>query len=848
MKKNIIILIIIICVIGIIFGCFLYKKEKYIENYTKIDLSVYDYLVNNNFISQNGMPLSVSQQKYKEFRDFIKTKKLAILKSSKKTPDTPEEIEKKRKDREEKKKKDAEERKKKEEQDKWKSKKAAMTSDLVDILKGAGQDTIKLAYGKIFNGDDIEWKHIAGTLAGTIGIGLLKIGLGACGLGFLRGPLDSLLFGGDDGPPPVPPIDYEKIRGIVTDSIFLGKLDTMVDSFNNCTEYLDSTFSLQKIVYKITCDPLNSEEENIKCVSEKNYDPNIIKPANISATEKNKRHIMSSILTSTNCPMYDLLIKSPTFVFHETYMFSYSMKITEQLFPSYMNLIMLEISYYQEKSLYDENLTNDENQYRNPWNSVYIGTISKIHFPQTSGTLLGQLQKRCITLFSFIKMLNKKYCSNLGYDWPCTACCTRACLGPQYKTCYFNDNNEMVDSDTGHWIGAKNQSMGGTDSPHWEPSRWGPGGGGIWGKNPVYYTMDNLRAYFFQPYEKLKDLKKMAGIEWLENEKWYDSIDKNNNDCPGWYADAIGSTIPDASKNNISYTTDGGYPFGLDKYSYDNAIRLSINDVSSDNLDAIYRTGSLCSPIIYGEKECIKCGQVETCINRISKDIVNNLPGNKEILKDDIYCINGGLQSCLNINKSPGNLDGSTTINRSLFCINQNKIISNIKTEKENLSCDFDPNDRYCGTSQNDGGTPIPKLPAFSPNSQEFNIIMTFSFSDNRFTGTASAIGIPDSSANSIEVPSCTYMGKKTYNITMLMTKLFNKLKLKNGYPYYSQIILDAPILNIVPIDQGKVNNTTRPPINTECKILGYEYITTIRAQWINFLRIEFKLRGIKNI
>lgn len=841
-----VILFVVIAIMCVIFGCFLYKKE----NYSTINSSAYEYLVSNNFISPDGIPLNVTSEKYKQLRDFIKVQRQNLIKASKKTPDTPEEAEKKRKEREERKKKIEEEKKKKAEEDAWKNKKSKMTSDLVDVLKGSGLNAIKMTYGMLFNGDNTDWKEIGGTLAGTIGVGLLKIGLAACGLGFLSGPLDSIFFP-EDGPPPVPPIDYEKIRGIVTDQLFLSKLNDIVLDFKTCTDYLDTTYSMQKIQYNISCDPLNSEEENSKCVSNPNYDPNIIKPANTSGIEKNKRALISNILKSNDCPLYKLLVTSNAFAFHEENMNKFSMKITAELFPSYINLIMMEISYYQERALYDDNLT-DEKNYKNPWISNYLGTPSKIKFPQTSGTLLGQLQKRVITLFNMWKQINYRYCSNLVYVWPCTRCCTRACIGPQYKECRFYDNNDMVDSDTGHWIGVKDRSMGGTDSPHWEPPRWG----GIWGQNPVYDAMYFLQEYFFQPYYKqIQDLKKMAGIEWLENEKWYSEMQSDG--CPGWYADAIGRTPPEDKKNSIIYSPNGGYPFGLNKTSYSSAIYANINGPVSMDFQDLNGVNTLCTPVIYGEEECVKCGTREICSNKINKEIFNKVAGNK-VLDKDVYCIDGGLQSCLQINKNPGNLDGTVKDDsRSLYCINKDRNVSKYYTfdgELTDESCNYNPTLQKCGT----GGTPLPVLPPITVNSPEYNVRFIFTykipqtnpakFGDKLF-GTASCL-LPTGNTvyiNNIEIFSCNYLDKSVYVITPVFREIFNKLNLKNTYPYLQTfILLKASILDKPLSDPGMINQTTIPPINTDSEILGFDDLKVVSSMWINsLLEIRVKLRGV---
>jgi hypothetical protein len=94
----------------------------------------------------------------------------------------------------------------------------------------------------------------------------------------------------------------------------------------------------------------------------------------------------------------------------------------------------------------------------------------------------------------------------------------------------------------------------------------------------------------------------------------------------------------------------------------------------------------------------------------------------------------------------------------------------------------------------------------------------------------------------------CEYSdNKEIFNISTVLRKIFDFYNFKSKEPYIrDNVMLSAPIVLNPPKDPGLINNTTRPPINTECKIIGNDYIKVLSAniRESNHLYVTVEIKG----
>lgn len=828
-KQIIFIIILSIILIGTIVAYFLTRTK---DNYQhKVGI----------FSSENLAQNRLQIQKYNEFKDkqfLLFKKRVKNLKGP--VEDAELEIEKRKLEKE---KADKDQKK--------------MLEAVGDATKTLGKNILKDIYGIAKcdlidkGGEKCISDDVLINLAKDIGIGLLKVGLACAGLGFLGGALDSLFGGGSSAPPT---IDYNRIKNIVEQALNAQQMKNFFDSMSltskNIQEFIarymadkqNKTQSLcvdetQEQISKFLKTP-NSLNPNLK------YDPNTI--AKVGTSEgKTKRKYLNDILDGSN--LYDLVKNNRlTGVNSLVYVASNDVKIAVELYPIFLNLISYTIIYYQEKATIDlSSITGDGNM-DNPWISSYIGQPDYIGRKQEGFSLLAELQDLCIKFFAYLRDIFRKLISKIRHSDEKTSGCDNISGDCVRWGNSYDESNVIPDSFITQWnkLNPPSRGMGRSALVGWGGNRWNPEAQ----LNNQKYFCWQLNEYMNKPFEALSIMKKMAGIAWLENEISYDYQIGNH-------------TTP----NIISYTKDGGYPFGTDKSNYEYAIWHYKNNQKPGARDGEnifwnnYSTGSLCSPIYYGKPKCIKCGLEEKCINIIDKEIINNTLGNK-ITNKDVYCKKDyGLQSCLSVNKSPGNIDGSINSNsRDLYCVKKIDGIITVEDPKYStgdsgeFTCDNDISLEKCSY-----GTPIPLKPYINVNSEEFNIQLNFT---NVLPGSHPTKFSPEiygyfyynknkKSTEPINIYNCNYQDKKTYDVTNFFINVFKILDLDSRYIYYA-ILLDAPILHNPPTtDPGVINNTTRPPINTECKILGYDYINVIKAIWTGTqLVVDVKLRGVKKV
>jgi hypothetical protein len=673
-KKLIITILVSLFLAAIVISIVIYfnRKENYVNTYENKELDMntilYNYMVDNHFMTKDWIRLNPSSEQYDELRLFKKNLENKLLerresksKSMKSSathalttsttslpprttnpPSTPPPP------------------------TAWENIKSIASSDMTKAIASPGLDFAKKAFGKIFKGEtENQWNELGQELGIKVGVALLKVGLAAAGLGFLDSGIDSLFKTPDA--PPVPPIDYKKVEKAVTDANFKDVVSRVNAMFKQSNNYLSEDWVLRKNIYNISPDSFNNKNENIKFMTDPLYDQFVIKVAQVSDLEKNKRSKLNSMLMANEFPLRNLLYSEDK-QYLVAHLFTHSMDITAEVLPLLINFITMEITYFQELATYDNTLVN--NKYVNPWDSMYIGNKDRARqkSKQIAGSLLGKLQKSCQELFDILKTLNRKYYNNLEFSWRCINNCGPG-MTKQNKRCDFNDNNNMVEYPPNvrdyNYFGAKGVYIWETDSPHFAPLNWVPFNGNAIGNNAKYKAMETMQEYLCNIYSQIQTFKKIAGVKWLEDEKWYASIDTSDG-CPHWYKHAMGIDVPENQKNSTEYTDEGGYPFGLNKSSY---------------LDSDKKGLSYYSPTFSTVKSCDDNKYSNVRIS-IDATIFNNSEFS-QIYSKNMTCPIGSeyVFSCLKPGQTPGDVSGKSGDNGVVFCGRQDD-----DTHRKNLT------------------------------------------------------------------------------------------------------------------------------------------------------------------
>jgi hypothetical protein len=542
-----------------------------------------------------------------------------------------------------------------------------MVEAIADAKKSLAKNILKDIYGIAScalidkKGNKCLSDDVLINLAKDVGIGLLKIGLTCAGLGFIGGALDSIFSGGKASGPP--PIDYAKIASIVSDALNKKDLENFVKLMNDTNTSIQDFITTymgdkQNNTYSISVD--ETQDEIGKFLLKPNnfnpdiqYDPNTIAKVG-TAQGKTKRQYLNDLLDQSN--LYDLVtgknIQNSIVAFMS--ITGKDLKVDIQLYPIFLNLISYYIIYYQEKASIDLSSIKGDNNVTNPWISSYIGQGRLIGSKQTGSSLLAKLQNLCEKYFEFLKNIFSQFISKIIHKDESSSGCDDHIVWHKCERWGTSVDGSGVIPDS--WIDQYNKVY----KQNWKKYYHIGDEGNRWNTTVILQNQRQfcvqLNEYMNKPFEALYLMKEMAGIAFLQNEKSYD------------YQLGTHST-----PNSISYMPNGGYPFGLSKMSYSHAIQYFNLEGSQPDISYQQSTGSLCSPIYFGKQECIKCpGGEEKCINIIGKDMINKTLGNRQV-SSDVYCEKGyGIQSCLDINQSPGNIEtGIVSPNsRSVFCIN----------------------------------------------------------------------------------------------------------------------------------------------------------------------------------
>ena len=104
--------------------------------------------------------------------------------------------------------------------------------------------------------------------------------------------------------------------------------------------------------------------------------------------------------------------------------------------------------------------------------------------------------------------------------------------------------------------------------------------------------------------------------------------------------------------------------------------------------------------------------------------------------------------------------------------------------------------------------------------------------------------GIPNT--RNVTAYRCIYQGKESYSISPILSQILQYFGFKNKYPYLSSNVELVVSTVKPPTDPGNVNNTTRPPVNTDCQIIGYDDVTVKDAKFgdSNILQLLLEIKG----
>lgn len=292
-----------------------------------------------------------------------------------------------------------------------------------------------------------------------VGVTAISMVLAAVGLGPLSSLFKGLLPSEADNS-----LNISDIEKTITDSLSKERFMTLAMNMNlnlQKIKYFMATVYLPlKVKYNASCNFDENSSENIdiiKCLNENTYDPNIVKKDQYE--NSTKRELLNMCLKEMDRLMYSECssIFSDINEIAIRYNFGDSIEIAKLINTINIQLILIEISYYQEKALADSfhknsTLVNDINEqikkmlnglsqdeskknqllslilpsckssnyyYINPWLSRHIGNFDIVgDSPQNSG-LISNIQRRCKEYFELFQKIIQLYYDNLEFYNDC---------------------------------------------------------------------------------------------------------------------------------------------------------------------------------------------------------------------------------------------------------------------------------------------------------------------------------------------------------------------------------------------------------------------------------------------
>ena len=488
-----------------------------------------------------------------------------------------------------------------------------------------------------------------------------------------------------------------------------------------------------------------------------------------------------------------------------------------QLYSTFKLLIGFYIVYYQELALVDRSTPGEgNNKYNNPWMSVYIGDPGRVGKKQASNSLLGNLQDLCQKLFDYLKYTYLQYWGSLLWtdhsdccDWYCPGSCDRWSRMEDKSNCYdqnwWNLLNEKYPIAGMKWS-AYMDNLGNSQQNR---------------TNTYNCFLFNFNDYMNFPFDdKLKVLKRMAGIDLLVGEQNFDW---------GKYPYNTGYT----TNNSTAYSAEGGFPYGSMKMSYKTAIDTFKYPDSYNTNDWAQWGGSYCTPLLTSEEQGGTCGNGFSHTKPFDATVFN-LPGDPKTYTSSMYCNKGqSAVSCVRPGRSPGTNSGVIEPNsRTAFCVNTND-----NTTSNLIQAETDVVDK-CGTDQ------ILWYFLYSPEANGNNLWVTRSYAP----GMGGLNELPEFAyGGKYFMLNIDNVGTDVFDITKYITYLIESYKVNLGIdlqPISGNVLLNLSISKI-PDDPGLVNDTTRPPTNLEASVSGYpiEIIsaTNTESNWIAVIVKIFK-------
>jgi len=563
------------------------------------------------------------------------------------------------------------------------------------------------------------------------GIGIVMIGLACAGLGFLTGPLSSVIEAMTPRPPPEPSIS-EVLTNVVNDSLNNQLLRQLV--FNQKTQfdiinrflqdYTNLKYTEQsKCPPNVKCSKIVGSPDGAVCSAsainnaskvcmvtpdvlqpDVLYDPNII----VKNTEnQNKRKVLKDILTDSQSPLFKLLFKENygitginTFcgVKDSKAGIGVGSGAHVAFYAPFLTIICYTILYFQELSLLDLNATD----YKNPWMSKAIGDPASLWNgraflakPKSNPIgLLGELQRICEQYKLFIISAFKTYWVQLDFKIYDNDCCgwnkvNPACLlkpcNKEYTWTITDKsslgNKSVIDKD---WYTAMREKYVDDDDVTYIPFYVKGESEKIKLKkdDPDLFNTDGIEVrliymrlfneYLNFPFNSLLKLRKTAGFDDgnIKGKELFDKICYEileENDL-----DPTDYLNPPIDFPDI-YDRSGGYPFGQDKPSYREAIEKFLDPdtpINGTEIQDAFDFGSYCTPII------------SVTPGTVFDSSIFNVPGQEELSDKSTCPANSiGVMSCLKAGISPGVVDSSLSNSRIAFCIdkkNQTKDLTEI--------------------------------------------------------------------------------------------------------------------------------------------------------------------------
>ena len=537
--------------------------------------------------------------------------------------------------------------------------------EIMNCLSEGISDFISVSGNQLFrklflHKNEISWRDLAINVSLQTGITALTVTLTSLGLGFAT-PLVQIFSPYEKNDKL--PIDHDKIYLSIEDNFIKDRIIICNTTIQNTISYINNVYLPAKLTSNTTCDIGITNETTFDCVKN-NIDSNIVKPS-YKVENKNKRVILKELLGIGSVP-HDLFYNSNYGINFIKQYYKKNTSCAIQLFKAFITIMNLEIGYFQELSLIDTTFEPITKDYINPWKSTIIGDTKRIGKLQLSSSLIGRLQQYCQDLFDMLRFMLKNYYNNLYWRMNCnqkdyyagpddiiwTDKTWGSCAG-RTVTYFMQDRNKVIEQP--QWINdleikEKQVLLGNSDVVKFTKAS----------ENLKYIYINKFLFFLADPFKQLANLKKIAGIKWLRNEKYYYDINEENN-LSNYFYDAASSYYEIQYNTPTEYTEDGGFPYGLDSDSYKNAITNM-----SQTIEQSYLLKTYPSPIIeFNMKNA--CSDLTA---KIDATIFNG-PFSDKKYSENMICDGDVYLSSLLPEKSPGNskTDLPTNKSRIAYCL-----------------------------------------------------------------------------------------------------------------------------------------------------------------------------------